>query len=169
MTCDTGLPPPAGSGLAPRWRDRWSGIVTPPPVAPVRPKPDPRPLVLIVDDDPDVRDMLELALGTLGVHTITAADGAEALTLARRRAPDAIVTDLFMPRLDGRQLIWCLRHTPWGRETPVVVFSGGVETLDDILDGPGVVVTDKAEGPGLVLDHLSRMLDARRTARPVRP
>jgi CheY-like chemotaxis protein len=131
---------------------------------------DSRPVVLIVDDDATIRGMLEIAVARLGVRTIAAADGVDALDLAHRCAPDVIVTDLAMPRLDGRQLIWCLRHTPWGRETPVVVFSGAPETPPEVLDQPGVVIAAKADGPGPVLDHLSRILPVRTTAaRRARP
>jgi CheY-like chemotaxis protein len=118
-----------------------------------------RPLVLIVDDDPAVREMLALALTRLGILTIGAANGLDAFTLARRLAPDAIVTDLSAPGLDGMALIGRLRDAPWGRRVPIVVFSGQKRGAPSrALDHPGVVLMSKEAGPGPLLALLASIL-----------
>lgn len=121
------------------------------------------PLVLIVDTDPAVRQMLGGAITRLGALPIGAANGLQAFSIAHRRIPDAIVTDLAVPGLDGAGLIRRLRDTPWGREVPVIVFSGQSRepSAADALDLPGVRVVSRAAGPGPVLAHLASLLEAR--------
>lgn len=58
-------------------------------------------LILIVDDDPAIRGMLDELLIDEGYDTIVAADGLTALDLAREREPDVILMDLMLPGLDG--------------------------------------------------------------------
>ena len=70
----------------------------------------PEPSVLVVDDEPSIRAFLASALEDEGFNVLTAADGSEALQVARRRPPDVVLTDLMMPRCDGYQLIDGLRQ-----------------------------------------------------------
>jgi len=58
-------------------------------------------LVLVVDDEPDIRELIQLNLELAGYTVITAADGKEALEAVQREAPDAILLDLMMPEVDG--------------------------------------------------------------------
>jgi signal transduction histidine kinase len=72
------------------------------PVAAVEATASPvRPIVLIVDDDPDIRHTLSEALTDAGYRVGTAGDGAEALDLLRSHSPELIILDLMMPRMDG--------------------------------------------------------------------
>jgi len=63
------------------------------------------PLVLVVDDEPDIRELIKVNLEFAGHRVITAADGREALEAVRREAPDAILLDLMMPVVDGWAVI----------------------------------------------------------------
>ena len=58
-------------------------------------------LVLVVDDDPMIRDLLEIALTREGFDVATAADGLEALEQVDRQPPGLILLDLMMPRMNG--------------------------------------------------------------------
>ena len=78
---------------------------------------------LIVDDDTDSRAVLRERLRALGVETIEAADGLDALQAARAEEPDLIVLDVDMPTLDGFQLVATLRQER-ARTTPLVVYTG---------------------------------------------
>ena len=72
--------------------------------------PEP-PRALIVDDDPDIRDVLELLLTTLGYQVRAAADGAEALAAAAEFSPRVVLMDLNMPVMDGFEAARQIRET----------------------------------------------------------
>jgi PAS domain S-box-containing protein len=78
---------------------------------------------LIVDDDTDSRAVLRERLRALGVETIEAADGLDALRVARAEEPDLIVLDVDMPHHDGFELVATLRQER-ARTTPLVVYTG---------------------------------------------
>jgi CheY-like chemotaxis protein len=59
------------------------------------------PIVLIVEDDDDVREFMQLLVSTSGYETMTARDGQEALAKMRQRKPCLVLLDLQMPRMDG--------------------------------------------------------------------
>lgn len=63
-----------------------------------------RPLVLFADDDPTGRAIATRVIQSLGYGVIVAANGEEALTIAREHKPELIITDALMPRLDGREM-----------------------------------------------------------------
>jgi CheY-like chemotaxis protein len=67
-------------------------------------------LVLITEDDPDVRRIVASMLSRAGYHTFEAADGAEALALAEVHAIRVLVTDMLMPRMNGVELARRLRE-----------------------------------------------------------
>jgi CheY-like chemotaxis protein len=81
------------------------------------------PLVLVVDDEPDVRALLRDVLQGAGFRVIEAGRVLEGVELARQRRPDVITMDLMLPDLDGFEAIRLLREQPETRETPVVVLS----------------------------------------------
>ena len=78
--------------------------------------------VMLVDDDQELRDDLARLLASQGYHVTTAADGQEALERLESGVPDALVTDLVMPRLDGFELLRTLRET--GQAIPSIVLTG---------------------------------------------
>jgi CheY-like chemotaxis protein len=80
------------------------------------------PLVLVVDDDAALRELLQLALGELGYAIAFAADGAEALELARLQRPSLVLLDWRMPKLDGEATAAALRAM-YGAALPIVVMS----------------------------------------------
>jgi signal transduction histidine kinase/CheY-like chemotaxis protein/transcriptional regulator with GAF, ATPase, and Fis domain len=84
---------------------------------------DQAPLVLVVDDEPDVRALLRDMLNTAGLRVIEAGRVLEGVELARQHQPDVITMDLMLPDLDGFEAIRLLREQPETRETPVVVLS----------------------------------------------
>jgi CheY-like chemotaxis protein len=63
-----------------------------------------RPLVLFADDDPAGRAIATRVIQSLGYGCVVAVDGEEALSMAREYAPELIITDALMPRLDGREM-----------------------------------------------------------------
>ncbi|MDQ3856732.1 MAG: response regulator [Chloroflexota bacterium] len=79
--------------------------------------------VLIVDDEPDIVDMVSLVLEDQGLNLLTAYDGEQALRLALQEHPDLLLTDVMMPRLDGRELCARLKSDPSMSGTTVVLMS----------------------------------------------
>lgn len=68
--------------------------------------------ILIVDDEPDVADLLKYHLQKAGYQTLVAGDGARALEIARRSRPEAIVLDLMLPGMSGIEVCRELRKNP---------------------------------------------------------
>jgi DNA-binding response OmpR family regulator len=82
-----------------------------------------KPRVLIVDDEPDVLELVDFKLSGEGFEVVRAANGLEALSKARCESPQVIVLDMMLPDLDGRLVCEILRAQPFTRDVPVVVLS----------------------------------------------
>lgn len=89
--------------------------------------------ILIADDEPHMRRILEIMLRKMGHTVFAAADGEEAFELARNNAIDLVITDLRMPRMDGITLLSTLREA--GIDAPVIVITahGTVESAVDAM------------------------------------
>jgi len=87
------------------------------------------PLLLVVDDDPAIRELLARELSLAGFETVTAADGEEGRELFARHHPDLVVTDLAMPRAGGLALIAAVRRID---RTPILVLSVRGEEEDKV-------------------------------------
>jgi signal transduction histidine kinase/CheY-like chemotaxis protein len=87
--------------------------------------------VLIVDDDADVRALLEQELVAAGYRARTAAGGMEALELARRERPSAVLLDLMMPPPDGFEVLYRIRQDPLLQDLPVIVVTARELTAAD--------------------------------------
>ena len=83
-----------------------------------------RPLVLAVDDSEDLRDFYEMALASAGFSVVLAADGQQALDLARELRPDVIITDVSMPVMDGLEFLVRMRSDLAPPLPPIIVCSG---------------------------------------------
>jgi CheY-like chemotaxis protein len=80
-------------------------------------------LLMVVEDVPGIRELLELTLRFKSYDVIAAQNGQEALDLIQLRRPALIVTDILMPRMDGFSLIYHLRKEEKTRDIPVVFLS----------------------------------------------
>ena len=83
--------------------------------------------ILVVDDDPDALTFIGMVLEDAGAIVAKAADGEEALDLARRDRPDLVTLDLGMPGKDGIEVFVEMRRDPALREIPVCVITGRPE------------------------------------------
>jgi two-component system phosphate regulon response regulator PhoB len=84
-------------------------------------------LVLVADDDADVRELVVFRLERAGYEVICAADGAEALELALERCPAVCLIDVMMPGLDGYELTERLRASPEARGSLIVLLTASVQ------------------------------------------
>jgi two-component system OmpR family response regulator len=87
-------------------------------------------LILIVDDDPQIREVVRFALNKEGYETTEAGDGAEALAAFEQRRPDLLVLDILMPELDGTEVCRRLRAES---KVPIIFLSSRDEELDRVL------------------------------------
>lgn len=92
--------------------------------------PDPRPLVLVVDDDVDIVVLVGHQIQRAGCRVITAKDGHEALALVQERRPALVVLDIMMPLLNGYEVTRRIREDPDTREIPVLLLSARAGGLD---------------------------------------
>lgn len=88
-------------------------------------------LVLVIEDDPDQRRFLERMLGGAGWRVVGAADGERGLAAAAEHAPDVIVLDILMPRLNGYQVCRQLKADPRTRGVPVVIVTTKDQPADE--------------------------------------
>ncbi len=93
----------------------------------LRPVNRDRPLILIVEDDAQLRTLLRIAIQNSDYDVAEAEDGLSALDSFHLRRPDAILLDVMMPDMDGFQVCEAVRATPHGKNIPVIMMTG----LDD--------------------------------------
>lgn len=86
--------------------------------------------ILVVDDDPHIRQMLKVNLVQEGFRVVTAGDGREALFVARQEEPDVIILDLMMPEMDGYEFV---RVRAKEADTPIIMLTAKVEESDKVL------------------------------------
>jgi len=92
---------------------------------------DNRPVVLLVDDEPDIVELLSLVLEQEGYRPVECSSGEEALVaLQRGERPAAIVLDLMMPELSGFQLCRLLKTRQDWRDIPVLILTARTQPLD---------------------------------------
>src|SRR5438067_1097627 len=137
-----GSPPRAGEGPG-VGSDEPGEAAPPPPVGS-------GPALLVIDDDPAVRDLLQRSLKLPGVRIVAAAGGEEGLRLARELRPAVITLDVLMPGMDGWAVLAALKADPDLAEIPVIMLT---------------MLTDRNLGYALgAADFLTKPVDRERLA-----
>ncbi len=85
------------------------------------------PCLLVVDDDPQITALLRIVLRRGGYDIRASHSGAEALDLARRERPDAVLLDLHMPDVSGEDVLSCLKRDGSLCDVPVIVATGDTD------------------------------------------
>jgi two-component system, OmpR family, response regulator MprA len=124
-----------------------------------------QPRLLVVDDDPDVRDSLRRALGYAGYAVATAANGADALTSVARSPVDLIILDVLMPMLNGFDTCRALRER--GDATPVLTLTA-LDAVDDRVTGLEAGADDYLVKPFALRELLARVNALLRRTQPPR-
>jgi CheY-like chemotaxis protein len=83
-----------------------------------------RPKVLFVDDDPDMRRVMQIRLRACGIDVHIASTAMQALWIAMKEVPDVIITDYHMPEGSGQYLLGRLKGTPLLKDVPVIMLTG---------------------------------------------
>jgi len=116
--------------------------------------PGPKPRVLVVDDDKAVRESLRRSLEFNGYDVALAADGAEALAGIASSAPDVVVMDVMMPRLDGLETTRALRTA--GNDVPILVLTAR-DAVGDRVEGLDAGADDYLTKPFALQELLARL------------
>ncbi len=121
--------------------------------------------MLVVDDDPDARDLLSSYLTDAGIETMRAADGEQAIEMARLHHPDLITLDLMMPGLSGWEVLARLKQEEALADIPVVVISIVAETRKAAVLGAVDAITKPVSAEALqqvVARSLDKHVDGHR-------
>jgi signal transduction histidine kinase/DNA-binding response OmpR family regulator len=118
--------------------------------------------VLVIDDEPSVRDLMQRFLAKAGFRVATAASGEEGLRLVEQVDPDVITLDVLMPGMDGWSVLAALKGNPRVADIPVIMLS----IVDDRHLGFSLGATDYITKP-LDRDRLLEVLGRYRRERPV--
>jgi DNA-binding response OmpR family regulator len=89
--------------------------------------------VLIVDDEPDILQLVKLYLEKEGYRTVTATTGTAALKLVKDERPDLVILDLMLPELDGLEVCKRIRATPETSLLPVLMLTAKAEESDTVI------------------------------------
>jgi DNA-binding response OmpR family regulator len=126
--------------------------------------------ILIVDDDPDITDVLDVLLQGEGYDVVIAHDGEEGLVKIKEENPDLIILDLLMPKLDGYGVCRTLQDPRWARwkDIPIIVLTSVKEDVSqrryELETGMRMGVDDYLEkpiDPDEVLERVSKILARR--------
>ncbi|CAN5290447.1 MAG: response regulator transcription factor [Nocardioides sp.] len=113
-----------------------------------------KPKVLVVDDEPAVRDSLRRSLEFNGYEVALARDGAEALAGIGASNPDVVIMDVMMPRLDGIETTRLLRTA--GNDVPILVLTAR-DSVGDRVDGLDAGADDYLTKPFALAELLARL------------
>ena len=95
------------------------------------------PQILVVEDDPNVRGLLQTLLSVEGYDVVTASDGLAGLGRLSDAKPALMLLDLMMPDLGGARVLETLRADPALADVPVVVLTGKLEAVPALRDELG--------------------------------
>lgn len=118
------------------------------------------PTILVVDDEPDMLNLIRLILRRSGWEVVTAASGREALQLADRRPPDLILLDIMIPDLNGHEVCARLRRDARFTKTPILALTAQAH-LEEQLRAHLVGINEyiiKPIAPAELLEHVRAYL-----------
>jgi DNA-binding response OmpR family regulator len=119
------------------------------------------PYILVVDDDPDIRDTITTVLETQPYRLKTARDGQEGLELIKEEMPDLLILDLLMPRMDGFAVIKELRGSRDYATLSIIILTTVIEDASrrryELETGMGMDVQDYIEKPVAPAELLQRV------------
>ena len=119
--------------------------------------------ILIIDDEAYIRRVLELKLKNRGYHVLTAANGEEGFAAIEGQQPDVVVSDIMMPKLDGKTL--CEKTNPIKAKRPfltiIVTARINPDERDWIAQMDDTVFMEKPFSPNKIVDTIEKYLKSR--------
>jgi len=118
--------------------------------------------VLVVDDSPTIRKVVELTLKREQIRVLCAADGLSALAMVADEKPNLVLLDIMLPRMDGYQICQIIRRNKEFKKLPIIMLSGKDGLFDRVrgrLAGSSEYITkpfDPADLVRVVRKHLDR-------------
>lgn len=120
-----------------------------------------QPKILVVDDDPDIREAITTILSTQSYEVVEAKDGVECLERIREGVPDLLILDLLMPRKDGFAVVRELKENPKYANLPILILTAVREDASrrryELETGLALDVQDYVEKPIPPADLLHRV------------
>jgi CheY-like chemotaxis protein len=125
------------------------------------------PKILVVDDDPDIRDVLTAILEVQGYQIVTASDGIEGLATLKAERPDLMILDLLMPKMDGYAVCKELKDPRWSKygDIPILVLTSVREDASrrryELETGLAMDVDDYVEkpiSPPIIVERVAKLL-----------
>jgi len=123
--------------------------------------------ILVVDDDPDMRDALQMILESGGYMVVTAEDGEQCLTKLKEEQPDLLILDLLMPRMDGFEVCKALKDPRYAKygHVPIIILSSVQEGVSqrryELETGVQLDVDDYVEKPiesSVLLERVGKIM-----------
>jgi DNA-binding response OmpR family regulator len=126
------------------------------------------PVILVVDDEPDVVELIRRSLDDEGFDVLYAYDGLSALDLAEREQPDLILLDLMMPMMSGYEVAEQLKDNPLTAAVPVVCLTSAdsLTARARAREAGAVGLIMKPFAPSELVQQLRAMLEAHRGQHP---
>jgi DNA-binding response OmpR family regulator len=129
--------------------------------------------ILIVDDDPDIREALSIVLESKGYQVVMAQDGIEGLATLKAEMPNLLILDLLMPKMDGFAVCKELQDPRWSkyREIPILILTSVREEASrrryELETGLELDVDDYVEkpiAPDVLLHRVEKLINKREKA-----
>jgi two-component system alkaline phosphatase synthesis response regulator PhoP len=123
--------------------------------------------IMVVDDDPDMRETLEMILGSAGCQVVMACNGEECLAKLKEERPDLLILDLLMPKMDGFEVCKALKDPRRAKyaHMPIIILSSIREGVSqrryELETGVQLDVDDYVEKPvesSVLLERVGRIL-----------
>ncbi|HMW32577.1 MAG TPA: response regulator [bacterium] len=127
--------------------------------------------ILVVDDEESIRLICEMALQQNGFKTFSASDGSEALKVVENQNVDLILSDIFMPMMNGFQLLQSLKKDPYYNQIPVIFLTAATDN-DHIIEGLQLGAEDYISKPIRIKEVIARVqmvlskIEARHQTKP---
>lgn len=123
--------------------------------------------IMVVDDDPDMRETLEMILGSAGYQVVAACNGEECLVKLKEERPDLLILDLLMPKMDGFEVCKALKDPRRAKyaHMPIIILSSIREGVSqrryELETGVQLDIDDYVEKPvesSVLLERVGRIL-----------
>ncbi len=117
--------------------------------------------IMVVDDEPDVVDLVKLVLESDGFDVVTAYSGKEALEKIGKEMPDLVLLDIMMPQMDGWEVYSRIRANPKTKDIPVAMLTAKSQSIDKMIGLHVVKVDDyitKPFGRSELLERVKKIL-----------